>query len=324
MQQAPNNELYDFPTERGRGIIGTLIFHVALLALLVVTGFHTPTPLPEEEGILVNFGYDETGLGEMEPAVSSSSADSYIPPESNEVTTDEAVEQIIEDITSEQTTLTQDFEEAVEVVKQVEQPDPEAERRRLKAIEDERIRKQQIEADRIKREQEEAERKRLQEEQDRIAREAAEQEARRTDIFNRTRNALNNAAGTGTNANPNQGIAGGTGNQGVETGSVDEMNYGDGSGTGTRGISFDLAGRTPTKLPQPTYDIQEEGIVVVEVTVDRNGNVTQATAGVKGSTTLDEYFLRVAKEAAIATKFNTKTDAPVFQKGTITYHFILK
>ena len=49
---------------------------------------------------------------------------------------------------------------------------------------------------------------------------------------------------------------------------------------------YDLAGRQARSLPKPKYDIQQEGIVVVEVTVDRNGNVTQAIPGVKGSTHL--------------------------------------
>ena len=87
---------------------------------------------------------------------------------------------------------------------------------------------------------------------------------------------------------------------------------------------YDLAGRQARSLPKPKYDIQSEGIVVVEVTVDRNGNVTKATPGVRGSTTLEEYFLRVAREAALTAKFDRKPDAPVIQKGTITYHFILR
>jgi len=169
-----------------------------------------------------------------------------------------------------------------------------------------------------------AEQKRIQDEKDRLAREAAEQEAIKNNIFNRTRNALNNANSAGTGTAANQGTAGGTGNQGVETGSVGANVYGDGTGSGTRGISYDLAGRTPTKLPNPTYDIQSEGIVVVEVTVDRNGIVIKAVAGVKGSTTLEDYFLRVATEAALAAKFDAKPDAPIYQKGSITYHFILR
>ncbi len=60
------------------------------------------------------------------------------------------------------------------------------------------------------------------------------------------------------------------------------------------------------------------------MSVDRSGKVTQATPGTKGSTTLDEYLLRVAKEAALKARFDPKSDAPVIQKGTITYNFILK
>ena len=47
------------------------------------------------------------------------------------------------------------------------------------------------------------------------------------------------------------------------------------------------------------YDYQEEGKVVVEVSVDRSGKVIQARPGIKGSTTLDDYLLNVAKEAAL-------------------------
>jgi outer membrane biosynthesis protein TonB len=63
---------------------------------------------------------------------------------------------------------------------------------------------------------------------------------------------------------------------------------------------------------------------VVEVSVDRSGKVIQAVPGSKGSTTLDEYLLKVAKEAAIEARFEAKPEAPAVQKGTITYNFILK
>ncbi|TFH37071.1 MAG: hypothetical protein E4G95_05095, partial [Bacteroidia bacterium] len=309
MRRAPNSELYKFPSEKSKGIVGTVIFHIAVLAIILVSGFHTPLPMPEEEGILVNFGYDETGSGILEPSAASGELSAADP------AAEEAVPQVNEEVSNEQATLTQEFEEAPEVVKQAVKPDPEAERRKQQAIEEERIRQQQLEAERVKKANEEAERKRIQEEKDRLAREAAEQETRRNNIFNRTLNALNNSNAAGTGTGSNQGVAGDTGNQGVKTGAVNSNVYGEGSGTGTRGISFDLAGRTPTKLPNPTYDIQSDGIVVVEVTVDRNGNVTQAVAGVKGSTTLEDYFLRVAKEAALAAKFDAKPDAPTFQKG---------
>jgi len=322
---------------------------VVIVAMLLFTGFHQPDPPPEEEGILVNFGYDDTGSGLLEPPASSAASEAAGAPD--EGITDPVADEIMEEVSAsvqevseaQEETLTQDFEEAPVIEKKEEKPDPveearkkaEAERVRLQKLEEEKIRKAEEEAERIRKAEEEAERIRKAEveaerirkaeEEARLKAEAEARERRRNDIMNRTKNALNTSGtGTGSNTNTSQGVAGGEGNQGVETGSVDSNVYGDGSGTGTEGVSFDLAGRQARSLPKPKYDIQEEGKVVVEVTVDRNGNVTKATPGVKGTTTLNEYFLRVAREAAMTAKFNRKPDAPVIQKGTITYHFILR
>jgi TonB family protein len=115
------------------------------------------------------------------------------------------------------------------------------------------------------------------------------------------------------------------GNQVVQTGSVDSKNRGEGTGLGTQGnISYDLGGRGFQSLPKPRYDYQGEGKVVVEVSVDRNGKVIQAIPGSKGSTTIDEYLLKVSKEAALKARFEAKSDAPEVQRGTITYNFILR
>lgn len=320
-QRTQNNDLRKFPTERKKGVIATIIFHVVFGGVLILAGFHTPLPLPEEEGILVNFGTGETGFGLVEPVAASSAEEASNLPESGETDTQT---QNSENISPAKSTLTQDFEEAPVVKKTIEQPDPEEEKRKQKEAEAEKIRLQKLEKERIQREAEEAERIRKTEEEARLKKEAEEREQRRIDIINRTRNALNNAGSTGTNTDASEGIAGGEGNQGVETGSVDSKIYGQGTGTGTEGVSFDLAGRQARSLPKPSYDIQKEGIVVVEVTVDRNGNVTKATPGVRGSNTLEEYFLRVAREAAMAAKFDRKPDASVIQKGFITYHFILR
>lgn len=141
--------------------------------------------------------------------------------------------------------------------------------------------------------------------------------------MNRTKNALANSKNAGTNST-GEGVAGGPGNQGVTTGSVDSKVRGEGSGLGNSGISYDLQGRGVQTLPKPEYKIQEEGRVVVEVSVDREGNVIQAVPGSKGSTTLNENLLKVAKDAAMKARFEVKQDAPVTQKGTITYNFILK
>ena len=53
-----------------------------------------------------------------------------------------------------------------------------------------------------------------------------------------------------------------------QSGSVDSKVRGPGGGLGDKGISYDLQGRGFQNLPIPKYDYQEEGRVVVEVSVD--------------------------------------------------------
>lgn len=296
MRPLPNNDLRRFPSERRRGLIGTALIHALALALLLIFGF-TPPPPPEfEEGIIVNFGTDLTGSGLIEPSAPPVQEEAYVPQP-----------QAVEPAPAEKALLTQNTEDAPEIKK----VDPEAEKKRLEKIEADRIAREQIEAERKRKELEEAERKRIEAEQKRQA-----------DIMNRTRDALASSKNAGTTST-GEGTAGGAGNQGVPTGSVDSKERGDGSGLGDKGISYDLGGRGFQSLPVPKYDYQGEGRVVVEVSVDRNGRVTQAVPGVKGSTTLDEYLLRVAREAALQARFEPKADAPLTQKGTITYIFKL-
>ncbi len=120
-----------------------------------------------------------------------------------------------------------------------------------------------------------------------------------------------------------QGQTTGTGTQGRETGAPSPHMIGGDSGS-PDGISFSLAGRNPQELPLPEYRHQVEGIVVVEVTVNRNGDVTNARPGVQGTTRMDDYLLTAARRAAERAKFNVSPDSPPSQRGTITYHFRLQ
>ena len=297
MRPLLNNDLHRFPSERRKGLAGTAIIHSVALALLLIFGFTPPPPPEYEEGIIVNFGTDLTGSGLIEPSA---------PPVQEEASVPQP--QAVQPAPAEKALLTQNTEEAPEIKK----VDPAVEKRRLEKIEADRIAREQIEAERKKKELEEAERKRIEAEQKRQA-----------DIMNRTRDALASSKNAGTTST-GEGTAGGAGNQGVPTGSVDSKVRGDGSGLGDKGISYDLGGRGFQSLPAPRYEYQVEGRVVVEVSVDREGRVTQATPGFKGSTTLDENLLKVAREAAMKARFDQKPDAPLIQKGTITYNFILK
>ncbi len=134
-----------------------------------------------------------------------------------------------------------------------------------------------------------------------------------------------NTGKSGDQGNPG-GITGSPLYTGNGNGSGGGTGGGSGNGTGTgkgNGISFDLSGRDPLFLQKPEYNYQAEGIVVVKITVDKNGLVINAVSGVKGSTTLDDYLLQVARKAALQSKFSRQPEATI-QTGTITYHFLLQ
>ena len=86
-----------------------------------------------------------------------------------------------------------------------------------------------------------------------------------------------------------------------------------------------LKGRTHNgTLPRPSYSVQKEGRVVVDIWVDNYGTVQKAVAGSEGTTVADSDMWNAARKAAMKASFNMSTDAPAMQKGTITYIFKLK
>ena len=86
-----------------------------------------------------------------------------------------------------------------------------------------------------------------------------------------------------------------------------------------------VAGRsTVGNIPRPVYNVQESGVVVVNIWVDNYGNVVRAVPGGDGTTVLDKTLHAAARKAAMETHFNMNADAPAMQEGTITYYFNLK
>ena len=114
----------------------------------------------------------------------------------------------------------------------------------------------------------------------------------------------------------NQGV------KGSEKGDPDVSKYYGNLGDGTTG-NYNLAGRKALSKPKEQPDCEEEGIVVVSITVDKTGKVIRAVAGVKGSTNTAACLLKPAKEAALRTTWNSDSRAPSKQTGTIIYKFSL-
>lgn len=95
------------------------------------------------------------------------------------------------------------------------------------------------------------------------------------------------------------------------------------TGTSNSGQNtYSLAGRSLVgKLPLPAKDYNSEGIVVINISVDKEGKVVSASVG-KGTNTGDDHLLQSAKAAALKAQFSP-TDKPTLQMGTITYIFKL-
>ena len=113
------------------------------------------------------------------------------------------------------------------------------------------------------------------------------------------------------------------GDQGNPNGSTDVSSY-DGQGGSGGGPSYSLGGRGAKHISSPNRDdVAEEGTIVVDIWVDRDGRVQRAQIG-KGTTIPNARMQDMAKQAALSSVFLPDKDAAELQKGTITYKFIIR
>ena len=166
-----------------------------------------------------------------------------------------------------------------------------------------------------------AENKKKEEEQKRLA----EVERKRKEEEQKRQQAINNqvAGAFSTGNTQSQGQGTGTTGQGIQGSSQANSNSGAGSGVDGYG-DFSLTGRSlgPGGLPRPAYSIQEEGLIVIDITVNKNGNVILATIG-KGTNIDNKTMRESALEAAKKTKFNA-ISGNEDQSGKITYKYYLR
>lgn len=150
---------------------------------------------------------------------------------------------------------------------------------------------------------------------------------RKDDVIERTKektdgvNKVAGAFGIGSAEGNNQGDAEtGIGNQGSPFGNSD---HGENDGIGGYG-SFNLNGRSigAGGLPRPAYTIQEEGKIVINITVNPKGKVIFAEIG-RGTNIDNASMRKSALEAAKRATFNSISGANN-QSGTITYVYKLK
>ncbi|WP_308548799.1 TonB family protein [uncultured Porphyromonas sp.] len=116
------------------------------------------------------------------------------------------------------------------------------------------------------------------------------------------------------------GSESGTGKSNAGSGVADKGKVGSSAGWSLEGRSIVGNGGRPV-MPTRVPDIR--GTVVVEITVNAAGKVTNAEVRLRGTNVVDSKLRSAALQAARKTRFNAVGGVPD-QKGTITYHFDVK
>ncbi len=293
--------------DKRKAAIGTIIVHVIILLGLLFVALRTPLPLPGEEGVEVNLGYDDRGFGQIQEDTPPPQADPT-PTKTVEATPPPVPEPEI----AEEEIISQDFEEApvIEEKKEeipeevVEEPAKEPEK---KPMPEEKIEPEPKEIPR-----------------DTIA-VVAENEVEET-VVEEPAPTVNTRAlykgSSNTDTGSSQGITDGPGDQGKPHGDKESDKY-DGRGGQGNGPSFFLGGRGSVHLETPSTKVTEQGAVVVSIWVDREGNVKKAQVNPKGTTILDATLRQIAVDAAFNSTFTKDQQAAELQRGTITYNFII-
>jgi outer membrane biosynthesis protein TonB len=121
----------------------------------------------------------------------------------------------------------------------------------------------------------------------------------------------------------NQGVAGGNGDQGKPNGNPNSDSYTGNASSGNSGVSIrtGLDGRRFTKLPSFEDEFNENAKVAVDITVNENGAVTDAAINPKGTTTTNGNIRSIALRKAKQLKLNTGSSEST---GTIVFNFKLK
>ena len=244
--------------DKGLAIAGTIVVHALAILVLFLMAFKTPLPLPGEEGVEVDLGMYDQGMGNIQPETPAI-PQSYTPPQESQKAEDELVTQNDEEVPA------------------IEQPKANKPKQEKPA-------------------------------------EEPKQTVNQRALFKGNNN---------PQAGGSEGITGQPGDQGNPNGLAGVRQY-EGNGGRGNGLGYDLGGRGAKSLHRPNDDFSEEGIVVVDIWVNKKGAVTRAEISNKGTTTINTTLRNEAKRSALRSTFTADSNAPEEQHGTITYTFVIK
>jgi hypothetical protein len=280
----------------------TTILLSVLLVLLFYIGLTYLDP-PLEKGITINFGTTDFGSGNEQPKekIKSEPLDKPIIPPVQQEKIEEVVpkEAAAKEQPSEKV-LTQESEESIVIKQQKE----------AKRKADAAVKAAKAEADKIEREKQEAKEKAQK-----------EQDAKKKKL-DELMGGLNKSDGTASGGEGNDNKAGDKGNP---NGDPYATSYYGAPGSGNGGTSgFGLNGRSLAGNNPVKQDCNEEGRVVVQITVDRSGKVISATPGVKGTTNTNPCLMKPAELTARSHTWKPDPNAPSQQVGFVVVNFKLR
>ena len=130
---------------------------------------------------------------------------------------------------------------------------------------------------------------------------------------------LDNILGQISNGGEGDGDSNTAGNEGIETGQIEGKGVFDGGG------GWALTGHGLKTGPTLGDAVTEEGTVVLDIYVDKHGNVIDTKRNYGKSNTSSDKLFRLAEKAAKTVKFTSKSDAPSTykKKGSMTFIFKL-
>ena len=244
--------------DKGIAIAGTIVVHALVLLVLFLMAFRTPLPMPGEEGVEVDLGMMDQGMGNIQPEKPAIPMAAQPQQQQNK---------------SKEDIVTQNDDEAPAI----EKPKNTKPKQETKPVEEPKP--------------------------------TVNQKA----LFKGSNN---------PQAGGSEGITGQPGDQGKPNGLAGIKKY-DGNGGKGNGTGYDLGGRGAKSLHRPDDDFSEEGRIVVDIWVNRDGQVVRAEVATKGTDIINNAMRQKAIQAAKRSTFASDPDAPEEQHGTITYTFVI-
>jgi len=274
----------------------TLVILALLFLVLFLVGWTTPSllqPVPEE-GIEVNLGNSDAGLGNDQPFLPGKPSPQE---EKQQYTPPKAVQTQKEDVKD---PLSNDKDEDAPEIKKPKIVKPEA----TKIAEKE-------------------EPKKVMPKKEEVATPPAPAPRKPAAVMGKITD-----KGTGGNEadsykkGGSEGIAGGKGDQGRPGGNPDSKNY-TGGGHGNSGVSISrgLQGRRFTNVYNYQGDFDTNEKVAVDIRIDKNGNVLSASYQPRGSTTSSSSYKDKAIEIVKKSKLNASPNGDDEQTGTVIINF---